>query len=73
MAKGLMGMFESIFGKKNKDVARLQPQVDALDLFADDETEGNRTQSKGQQEEDYQQHGTVTSGCELNRDRPGCQ
>ncbi len=53
--------------------AAVQPQVDALDLFADDKTEGNRTQSKGQQEEDYQQHGTVTSGCELNRDRPGCQ
>ncbi|MDX2472190.1 MAG: preprotein translocase subunit SecA, partial [Candidatus Krumholzibacteria bacterium] len=30
MAKGLMGFIENVFGKKNKDVAQLQPLVDTI-------------------------------------------
>jgi len=77
MAKGLMGMIESIFGKKNKDTARLQPQVDAIkagrDQYAalsDDELRGKRAEFRarfegGESLDDLlvETYGVVWEGC----------
>jgi preprotein translocase subunit SecA len=77
MAKGLMGFIESIFGKRNRDVAELQPLVDAIKAgreqyaaLSDDELRGKRTEfserhAAGESLDDLlvESYGVVWEGC----------
>ena len=77
MANGLLGFIEKIFGKKNKDMARLQPILDQVkavrgqyESLSDDELRGKRDEFKkryqdGESLDDLlpEAFGVVWEGC----------
>ncbi|MDX2474326.1 MAG: preprotein translocase subunit SecA [Candidatus Krumholzibacteria bacterium] len=77
MAKGLMGFIENVFGKKNKDVAQLQPLVDVIKAgreqyaaLSDDELRAKRGEfaqrhADGESLDDLlaEAYGVVWEGC----------
>ncbi|MCB1182955.1 preprotein translocase subunit SecA [bacterium] len=77
MAGGLMGIIEKVFGKKNRDVARLQPLVDAIkarrgdyENLSDDELRAKRAEfvrrhADGESLDDLlpEAYGVVWEGC----------
>jgi len=54
MAKGLLGLFENLFSKKNKDVAKLRPTIELIKegrtqyaALSDDELKHKRVEFAG--------------------------
>ncbi len=77
MAKGLLGFIENMFGKRNRDVAQLQPLVDAIKegrgqyaSLSDDELRAKRSEfvqrhAEGESLDDLlvEAYGVVWEGC----------